>query len=207
MKTIHLKQPIASMICAGLANVVHLAVPPSEIPCRLLIYATKPECDACTPLEWQQEVINQQSFGNLEPTDELPVNQLIGFVDLVREIPHSFNLWSRGLKKPAYLVMNAHTFIAPLDINPDEVEQNLNFIELANTKFLIPRCPYLADNESELVLPVNAMLYAMAWTGTAISIQLEGDFAKLVLNEYGLLKPFTKYTLWFGREGKSFVVD
>ena len=195
------------MICAGLANVVHLAVPPSQIPCRLFIYATKPEYETCIPLEWRQEVINQQLFGNLESTDELPINQLIGFVDLVRMIPHNYNLWSLGSKKTAFLVTNAHTFIVPLDINPDEVEQNLDFIELVNTKILIPRHPYLTDNEAELVLPVNMRLYSMASTGAAIFIQLAGEFAKLVLNEYGLLKPFTRYTLWHDNEGKRFVVD
>lgn len=207
MKTLIINQPYASLVCNGLENVVHMKVPPSEIPCRLYIFADVQDNGGQTPLEWQQEVINQQLFGNLDYPDELPTKRLIGFVDVVRAVPHDFNLWSRCSSQQAYLVSNARAFVMPLHIKPCDVEQNLDFIERVNTRILIPRRPYFTDGESELVLPVNESLYCMALGGANFSLQLTGEFAALVTDERGMLKPFTKYTLWHGNEGTTFVVD
>ena len=57
------------------------------------------------------------------------------------------------------------------------------------------------------MLPVNSFLYSLAWNECGFTIELVGDLAKLVLDEHGMLKPFTRYTLWRGDQGRTFVMD
>ncbi len=71
----------------------------------------------------------------------------------------------------------------------------------------IPRVPHLIDGGDNLVIPVNVFLSCMAQYDAYFKVELVGSFAKLVLDENGLLKPFTKFTIWHGNDGMSFVVD
>ena len=71
------------MLVKGLMNVVRTANQQLLENRRLYIYATEPVSDPATPIEWVQEVNNQQAFGNLGETKDLPTNALIGFVDVI----------------------------------------------------------------------------------------------------------------------------
>lgn len=157
--------------------------------------------DPATPIEWVQEVNNQQAFGNLGETQDLPTNALIGFVDVFGPAG------TDGNAERAYLVGNAHEFVCPIGFTPDEAEQHFDLLKRVNTTVHIPRCPFVKGNGNELVLPVNSFLYALAWNEQHFSIELVGDLAKLVLDEHGMLKPFTRYTLWRGDQGRTFVMD
>lgn len=205
--TLSQQQPYASMLVKGLMNVVRIA---SQHPLenrRILIYATEPVSDPATPIEWVQEVNNQQSFGNLADTQDLPRHELVGFVDVLGPADPDTNVWAAGKGERAYLVGNAHEFVMPLHITPNEVQEHLDFIKRVNTTVHIPRCPFFKDNGNNLVLPVNVFLDSLAWNEQDFSIELVGDFAKLVLYEHGLLKPFLRYTIWHGGIGRTFAVD
>lgn len=60
VKILQLKQPYASMLVHGLMDVVHLDTHPEQTPSHIFVYATEPVIDIEAPLEWLQEVRNQQ---------------------------------------------------------------------------------------------------------------------------------------------------
>lgn len=204
MEIVYLQpQPYASMLVKGLMNVVRTANQQLLENRRLYIYATEPVSDPATPIEWVQEVNNQQAFGNLGETKDLPTNALIGFVDVLGHAGTDTN----GNAERAYLVGNAHEFVGPIGFTPNEAEQHFDLLKRVNTTIHIPRCPFVKGNGNELVLPVNSFLYSLAWNECGFTIELVGDLAKLVLDEHGMLKPFTRYTLWRGDQGRTFVMD
>ncbi|MBO6251605.1 MAG: hypothetical protein J6N71_09705 [Muribaculaceae bacterium] len=114
---------------------------------------------------------------------------------------------TNGNAERAYIVGNAHEFVGPIGFTPDEAEQHFDLLKRVNTTIHIPRCPFVKGNGNELVLPVNSFLYSLAWNECGFTIELVGDLAKLVLDEHGMLKPFTRYTLWRGDQGRTFVMD
>lgn len=205
IKKLKIPQPYAEMTVRGLVSVIKLDTGEKETHGRIYIYATAPVINPKTPLEWRQEVENHVVFGNLPPTEELPTNRLIGFVDVVRTVPFDYNVWTLGMRDCAYLVTNAHYFVTPFILNPDEID--LNFIRRANTCMFMPRQPFFRENGDELVIPVSDFIYQLAWSGNDFNVELTEDFAKLVLGKDGNLKPFTRFSVWRGNQAKRFIVD
>ena len=60
-----LKQPWAEMASSGLMKVVHIDAPPEEVPKRIFFHAIGLDHSIGCPIEWLQEVHNQQVFGNI----------------------------------------------------------------------------------------------------------------------------------------------
>ena len=192
------RQPYASMTCYGLKSVARLNWRPKSFPCVAYVYAieeSKREAD--NPLEWRQEHINQKVFGNMPDTRELPVNKLIGKVVITgpTDIPE------------LYYIRNARKFVTPLDV-PFEALPKWGFgIKLLYSRVFVPRVPHLINDDSILVVPLDDFAYELSKHSDKICIGLVGSFAKLVLDENGELKPFTKFILWNANEGMTYLVD
>ena len=191
-------QPYASMSSEGLKSVARLNWRPKCFPCVAYVYAveeSKRESD--NPIEWRQDYINQKLFGNMPDIHELPVNALIGKVVITGEtdIPGLYN------------IRNARQFVAPFEVPFDELPQWEDYIKRLNSKVFVPCVPSLRDEESLLAFPLNDFAYALSKYGDKIRIGLVGSFAKLVLDENGILKPFTRFMVWNGKEGMTYLVD
>ena len=191
-------QPYATMISYGLLPVVKLKWRPESFPFVAYIYALEEsKRDADNPIEWRQEYINQKIFGNMPDVQELPVNSLIGKVVITGPTDVS------GL----YYIRYARKFVAPLDVPFEELSQWEDNIKRLNSKVYVPRVPHLVDDDSILIVPVDDFTYELSKHSEKICIGLVGSFAKLVLDENGELKPFTKFILWNANEGMTYLVD
>ena len=198
VQLVFLHQPYATMTSYGLFPVARVKWRPESFPCVAYIYAieeSKREAD--NPHELRQEYVNQKVFGNMPDTRELPVNQLIGKVVITgpTDIP--------GI----YYIRDARKFIAPLDVPFEELPQWEDYIKQLNSKVFVPRVPHLVDDDSTLVVPLDTFSYELSKYSDKICIGLVGSFAKLVLDENGQLKPFTKFILWNANEGMTYLVD
>lgn len=200
MKTVDffIQQPHAEMLVRGLRN----AIPDEHFSKgdRIYINAAVPVLDLNTPLEQLQEVINQQLFGNLPPTDTLPYSKCIGFVDVLCRADGREGPWS-AILEPTVIVTNAHEFDTPQPIMP---RKSYEAEDIPSHKFRASR-PYVLSYGDELVIPVNDKLFRNATQGGNISLELSGELASCVLNEDKLLKDFEKLTLVCGRQAKSFI--
>ncbi len=171
--------PLANMLVRGLISVIKMDAEASEMPCLIYVFGST-EVEKNMPIEWELEVLLQTAFGNLpEQTDVKPGTYVLGSLDIVHEIGH----WDDGI---LYQVENAH---------------------MIDSAIFVAKTPFLRDGGNELFIPTNPYLYSLASNGEGLSLELVGDFAQLVLDENGFLKPFVKYTLWCGEELKSFIVD
>ena len=198
MYYVFVHQPFATLICRGLLPAVFTDQQFESFPVKAYIYALDEYKRAADySYEWHQEYANQRTFGNMPKVESLPFNALIGTVTIVgpTDIP--------GF----YLIRNAHEFIAPIDWEFDEIMKHEDYIERVNTKMFIPRVPHFIDECSNLIVPLNPFIHGVASFGGAFNVELVGSFAKLVLDENEKLKPFTKFTIWHGNDGMSFVVD
>ncbi len=198
VNVVFIHQPYATLSCRGLLPVVFMDQQEVSKGVKVYVYAL----DRCKmvadyPYEWHLEYVNQLTFGNMPKAETLPTNALIGSVTIEEEtnIPGLFT------------VRNAREFIAPFEMQVDEIFQNEEYINLMNTKMFIPRVPHLIDGGDNLVIPVNVFLSCLVQYDGDFNVELVGSFSKLVLDEDGMLKPFTKFTVWYDNEGKTFQVD
>jgi len=176
---------------------------------RAYIFALPKFRDASVfPIEMHQESFNHRAFGNMpneqDEEEKLPVWSLLGFVDLEKI---NGELQKVGSDDYVYLVRNAHEYVAPIEMQPDEIADSRDFIARLNTKMFVPRVPCLRDGGRDLMVPVNPFLYSLCLNEHGINFDLSPSMAKLVLDEDGKLKPFEKFTVWCYREAKSFLVD
>ena len=104
-----LSQPFATAVVKGLLNVVRTELHLEKAQ-RIFIYAGEPVTNPAMPIEWRQEVINHQLYGNLAETKDLPTYEPVGFVDVLCPAEHKSNVWTLGQPGTAYLVGNAHAF-------------------------------------------------------------------------------------------------
>jgi hypothetical protein len=117
MNILEVQQPFASMLVRRLRDVAQIVEWHLQKSKRFYIYSSGFVInDAAMPLSWQQEVFNQQQFGNLAETEELPVNALLGYVDWLAHANPQKNLWSAEMSGPSEHVHNAHVFDAPIDV-------------------------------------------------------------------------------------------
>lgn len=84
MKTLSVEQPWASLIVAGIKDIENRTWQPEQMPCRILIHASKAvDFDTLynkTPIEWVQEALNHEMFGNIPYLIDLPESAIIGYV-------------------------------------------------------------------------------------------------------------------------------
>ena len=182
-----LKQPWAEMASAGLMTVVHVNAPLEEVPKRIFFYAMEPDHSIGYPIEWLQEVHNQQVFGNIPKTDELPTNAIVGFANVGGIAPDDLNIWSRGAPPNRYFLVNAHKFDNPI---PIEDAANLNAGHLPPYHKVCRR--FLYESENDLVIPVSEEVQTLASQGKLFEIDLIGTTVNVIIDRRNQLKPSTK---------------
>ena len=85
MKVLSVPQPYASLIMAGIVDLMNDIWKPKEVPLRILIHANKKKFSFDRfieeePIESYQEILNQIFFGNLPDFCDMPYGAIIGFV-------------------------------------------------------------------------------------------------------------------------------
>lgn len=102
MKTLSIKQPWASLICAGVKDVENRtwAPPQNLIGKKILIHAgsTKVPKDffETIPFEWCSEIANATSYGWIPSNDSVPLGAIIGYATLAGFSPETDSLWDGG---------------------------------------------------------------------------------------------------------------
>ena len=195
-----LKQPWAEMASAGLMTVVHVNAPLEEVPKRIFFYAMEPDHSIGYPIEWLQEVHNQQVFGNIPKTDELPTNAIVGFANVGGIAPDDLNIWSRGAPPNRYFLVNAHKFDNPI---PIEDAANLNAGHLPPYHKVCRR--FLYESENDLVIPVSEEVQTLASQGKLFEIDLIGTTVNVIIDRRNQLKPFSAFRLICGNKEKRFL--
>ena len=100
MKVLSVQQPWASLIVAGIKDVENRTWQPKQLPGRILIHASKKTSLRMMnnePLEWVQEIFNEQIFGNLPDFPDMPSNAIIGYVTVERiDKDNARSVWAAG---------------------------------------------------------------------------------------------------------------
>lgn len=100
MKVLSVQQPWASLIVAGIKKVENRTWQPKQLPGRILIHASKKTSLRLMdnePLEWVQEIFNEQLFGNLPDFADMPSNAIIGYVTVERiDKDNNHSIWAAG---------------------------------------------------------------------------------------------------------------
>lgn len=85
MKVLSVQQPYASLIAAGIKDIENRTWKPKDTPERILLHASK-KCSIRTianePIEWIQEMLNEQLLGNLPDFPDMPSNAIIGYFSI-----------------------------------------------------------------------------------------------------------------------------
>lgn len=179
MKYIKLPQPYATALCYGYFDGVHLDEEPESVIETFAVIATAPVEDTETPIELLMAIRNEQLYGNVPPTEELPINEVIGFISVMKEEPYEPNVWTRCLPVPAYRILLARVFDNPF--------QSYRFREdLEYSKFLPyhiwmrRECPTC---HGSLYLPVNKDVFYTAVAGGSVLVDLTEEVRRLILND------------------------
>ena len=195
-----LKQPWAEMASAGLMTVVHINAPLEEVPKRIFFHAMGPDRSIGYPIEWLQEVHNQQVFGNIPKTDELPTNAIVGFANVGGIAPDDLNIWSRGAPPNRIFLVNAHVFDKPI---PPGVADELSDDHLPPYHKVCRR--FLYESENDLVIPVSEEVLTLASQGKSFEIDLIGNTVNVIIDRRNQLKPFSAFRLICGNKEKRFL--
>lgn len=122
MKVLSVQQPWASLIVAGIKTVENRTWQPKQLPGRILIHASKKTSLRLMnhePLEWVQEIFNEQLFGNLPNFTDMPANAIIGYVTVERiDKDNANSVWAAGESNDERLyywhLTDAHVFDEPI---------------------------------------------------------------------------------------------
>ena len=200
-KFVKVSQPEASLLVKGSKNVIHIDGWRPQRGDILFIYATDLVIsDDLSPLEFRQDVINQQQFGNLPPDGELPVNALIGLVKVLCETDRRMNVWTRDAVN-IYHVVNALEFDFPLRL-PYSL-----CCRLADVKEKVPShrsynsSPHISVGAIELSVPLSKENFVKASDGGTITLEYSGNI-KTILEDY--MDDFETLTVSHNRQAKSF---
>ena len=98
MKTLSVRQPYASLLCAGIKDIENRSWKPAKLPCRILIHASS----AQMPKSWSKKtrpwIVNQfaawADMGWIPSIDEMPTSAIIGYVDVVGVTTESDSVWA-----------------------------------------------------------------------------------------------------------------
>ena len=98
MKTLSVRQPYASLLCAGIKDIENRSWKPAKLPCRILIHASS----AQMPKSWSKKtrpwIVSQfaawADMGWIPSIDEMPTSAIIGYVDVVSVTTESDSVWA-----------------------------------------------------------------------------------------------------------------
>lgn len=205
MILVELEQPFAEMVVRDLINVLHLKRRADRMTREVVIYARKPRKNPAIPLEWIQEVINQQKFGNLPPTEDLPTEKVVGVVKILYKAEPNYNIWSLEPPTTSYVVGNACVLDEPLDVSCDEVKRWKNLPQDVKFHSFEPAKPHFRACDFEIVIPVCGNMYYQASQGKPITFEFAGKLANLMKDRFdGSLIPFENMRLVCGQRCKRF---
>ena len=214
MKALSIQQPWASLIAAGIKDVENRTWQPKEIPNRILIHASK-KCSlrsmAREYIEWVQEILNEQTMGNLPDFPDMPSNAIIGYFSIDRidkKVDHS--IWAEGEDDDEKLyywhVKDCYLFDEPiLDVKGklhlwdyDMDEDNLppaHQVTLYNYK----------ETDGEVLLPINKQLWSTLGENQKLIFELD-QFTSEVFCLPGVydLKPLKTITLYYKDQKRKF---
>ncbi len=119
MKTLSVKQPWASLICAGIKDVENRSWKPAQVPGRILIHASSAKVPRNflnkIPEEMVSEISNHVFFGNLAPLNELPTSAIVGYVTVTGfEEGYVDSAWSDGPGVIKWKLEDAWMFDEPI---------------------------------------------------------------------------------------------
>ena len=197
-KFINLPQPYATMVVRGLRK----AIPDERFSKgdRIYINALAPKYELDTPLEWFQEVINHQLFGNLPPIEDLPTDKCLGFAEVLCMADGIENRWT-CVPEPSVILTNCHEFDELQPIKPREAYEAE---DIPSHRFYGADA-HIRDFGDELVVNVNDELYAIASKGGILTFELTGSLAVCCMTDEGLVKQFEKFTIMRGNRSKTFL--
>lgn len=193
------------MLCAGLIKTVHLDT--KEKFGRYIVYAIEQVFNKL-PIEWWQEMRNEQVYGNI-PTDENMVGDaIIGFVNCSRLRYRGDDIWSRNAPSPHYFVDEAFFFDKPIRVSRDNLAI-FNDIELEN-EFTIHRIvnrQHPTDAYEELIVPVTDPNFKIAAAKGTLTLEVQGYLKDYLFDYNGNLMNFKKLVLNCGNRQKVFKFD
>ena len=163
MKAICMPQPWASLICAGLQDVMSMAWKPKENPGKIAIVATAmqipEEYHQALPDCWSYRVDNFLLMGQIPTLKSLPTGAIVGYVDITGFSDKEESVWSLP-DCVNWKLANPRTLKTPIAC--DEQKQFVFDTSLMDEAHLpetieIPQ-PSLTD-DGVLTLPLNQLKY------------------------------------------------
>ena len=206
MKTIKVSQPYATMICKGLIGEVPVEVPHEERFERIYIYATEQVINHQTPVELVQLVSNQLLYGNIDKAESLPVNAVVGYVNVDFEEPVNTPVWNAALGNETCLAYSAHVFDSPIFIPYDALENiNLEFADI------FPSYCMLCDNArlagQLLTVPLSEQLFFKFVHCNKLVVDVDVNLANELLDENNVLREIRYLHIECGNRSRSFICD
>ena len=188
MKVLSVQQPWASLIVNGIKKVENRTWKPKEMPGRILIHASK-KCTERTvgnePIEWVQEIVDHQIYGNLADFPELPDGAIIGYVTVEAVDQDCANsIWAAGDSNQEGLyywhLKDAFVFDEPITgikgklhlWEYDLDENNLPSAHQVNVQF-----PEVTGEN--VTVPVNEVIWKKLKANSTLALEL-GTLAQII---------------------------
>lgn len=216
MKVLSVQQPWASLIVAGIKDVENRTWQPKENPGRILIHASKKtslRAMGNEPLEWVQEIFNEQTYGNLPDFNELPDGAIIGYVT-VDKIDHDTNqsVWASGPDNVPDLfywhLKDAYIFDEPISGVKGKLhlwEYNIdedNLPPAHQAKVIIP-----SVTDESITVPVKRELWDNLAANQTLALELGTLANDICLPDVFNLKPLKTITFTHNGEKRSFALQ
>lgn len=210
MKVLSVQQPWASLIVAGIKTVENRTWQPKLMPGRILIHASKKtslRAMGNEPLEWVQEILNHQTYGNFADFPKLPDGAIVGYVT-VEKIDHdnANSVWAAGDNNDPNLfywhLTDAFVFDEPITGVKGKLhlwDYDLDEDNLPPAHKVSVQCPEVA--EDGIMVPVNKELWKSLAANQTLALELGTLANDLCLPEVFDLKPLK--TITFTHEGKK----
>lgn len=215
MKVLSVQQPWASLIVVGIKSVENRSWQPKVLPGRILIHASKKtslRAMSNEPLEWVQEILNHQTYGNLADFSELPDGAIIGHATIEKVDKDCANsIWAAGENDSPDLfywhVTDAHVFDTPITgvkgklhlWEYDMDEDNLPPAHKVDVQF-----PVVTDDN--ITVPVNADVWKGIAPNQSFSLELGTLANDLCLPEVFDLKPLKSITFSHNGDQRTFIL-
>ena len=203
MKTIKVTQPYAILICMGQIGEVPIEVLHQERFERIYIYATEQVFNPQTPIELVQLVSNQWLYGYIDKTESLPVNAVVGFVDVDYEIPVNTPIWNAAFGKETCHAYSAHVFDSPINIPYDALENiNLEFADIFPSHVMHSNCAWFSNHS--LNFPLSEQLFFNFVHHNKLVVDVDVKLAQLVLDENRALREIRFLHIYCGNRSRSY---
>lgn len=203
MKTLKVTQPYATLICYGLIGEVPVEVPQEERFERIYIYATEQEINPQTPIELVQLVSNQWLYGYIDKTESLPVNAVIGFVNVDYENVANTPIWNAAFGKETCCAYSARVFDSPIYIPYDALEDiNLEFADIFPSHVMHSSCAWFSGHS--LNVPLREQLFFNFVHHNKLVLDVDMKLAQLVLDENSALREIRFLIIECGNRSRSY---